>query len=391
MDLHQLWVDLNRPSPEKFRLALQRKGIAAPPVKDIRELFYKYQSSKQIFAPPPKYKGKIFSPGLDRRWAADIMVMPGGYALIVQDIFSRYAWAEQVASPAEAYTGMEEILRKAGKTPDELTTDADPGFRTGQFEGLLSDRGIHHTFREGRNDIATVDRLISTIKRALATHAADGGGDWKERLQATVAGYNDTSHPRLMDGAPDDLRTPDGAIKNKIIYFHREEEEAKNIQQNTDEIKKRADKLEGQGFRVYKHKESLGRRVGDARWDSEIHTGVVDGAFVRDETGQYPTKEVLPVPHESTELAEPVARLNPQARGLLDRFKERGVAYLTAKENRRATAAEFAKALPPNLKEALIQSRLSIKTPIATFVQAFPDVFRLVVPRQGGASFVELK
>ena len=67
MDLHQLWVDLNRPSPEKFRLALQRRGMVSPPVAQLRELFYKYQSSKQIFAPPPKYKGKIFSPGMDRR------------------------------------------------------------------------------------------------------------------------------------------------------------------------------------------------------------------------------------------------------------------------------------------------------------------------------------
>ena len=248
--------------------------MVAPPVKDLRELFYKYQSSKQIFAPPPKYKGKIFSPGLDRRWAADVMVMPGGYALIVQDIFSRYAWAELITSPAEAYTGMEEVLGKAGKTPDEITTDADPGFRTKQFQDLLSGRGIHHTFREGRNDIATVDRLISTIKRALATHAADQGGDWKERLQAAVAGYNDTSHPRLMDGAPDDLRTPKGDIKNKIIYYHREEEEAQNIQQNTDEIKKREDKLQGQGFRVYLRTQGIprpeGRRCevgqGDPHW-----------------------------------------------------------------------------------------------------------------------------
>ena len=48
-----------------------------------------------------------------------------------------------------------------------------------------------------------------------------------------------------MQGAPDDLRKPCGQIGNKIIYFRREEEEAKNIQQNTDEIKKRAGKLDG--------------------------------------------------------------------------------------------------------------------------------------------------
>ena len=114
-DLHELWINQNRPSPEKFRLALQRRGIRAT-AKDLKQLFYKYQSSKHIFAPPPKYKGKIFSPGLDRRWAADVMVLPGpSYALVVQDIFSRFAWAEHISSPMEANQGMEVILHKAGR------------------------------------------------------------------------------------------------------------------------------------------------------------------------------------------------------------------------------------------------------------------------------------
>jgi transposase InsO family protein len=219
-------------------------------VADIRESFYKYQSSKQIFAPAPKYKGKIFSPGLDRRWAADIMVQAGKYTLIVQDIFSRYAWAEPIDSPMSASHGMEEVLRRAGKTPDELSTDADPGFQTRDFNELLSTKGIHHTLREGRNDIASVDRLISTIKRSMATDAADHG---ERSIASIVAGYNDSSHPRLMGGAPDDLRKPGGGIGNKIMYFPREEEDAKNIQQNTEDIKKRAAKLD-EGFRVYKHK-----------------------------------------------------------------------------------------------------------------------------------------
>ena len=399
MDLHQLWVDQNRPSPEKFRLILQRKGIAAPSVKFIREQFYKYQSSKQIFAPAPKYKGKIFSPGLDRRWAADVMVMRPGeaghsFALVVQDIFSRYAWAVLISSPMASNEGMEAILHKAGKTPDEITTDADPGFQTKAFNELLSARGIHHTFREGRNDLATVDRLISTLKSALATHAADEGGDWSERLKGAVDGYNDNPHPRLMQGAPDDLRGPGGAIGNKIMYFHRELEEAKNIEQNTKEIQGRADKLEGEGFRVYKHKESLGRRVGDPRWGREIHTGAVDGAYVKDESGEYhPTKEVLPVPTDSTMLAEPASRLNPKVRGLLDRYKERGVAYLTGKEDKRDYASKFYNALTQvgNVKEAMKLANLGTKYPVATFVQAFPDVFKLVSPKTGGSAFVELK
>ena len=134
--------------------------------------------------------------------------------------------------------------------------------------------------------------------------------------------------------------------------------------------------------------------MGDPRWGREIHTGVVDGAYVKDESGEYhPTKEVLPVPKDSNELAEPALKLDPMARGILDRFRERGVAYLTAREDRRDYSSKFVHVLSAvgDLKEALRSARLGTKTTVATFVHVFPDVFRLVVPKKGGSSFVELK
>ena len=408
-DLHELWVSLNRPSPEKFRLALQRKGIAAPPVKYLREHFYKYQTSKQIFARPPRYTGKIYSPDMDRRWAADIIVntqYPSvykgktySYALVVQDIFSRYAWAELIDSPMDAYRGFEEILQKAGKVPEDITTDADSGFQAKVFQDLLANRHIHHTLRAGRNDLATVDRLISTIKRALAVHSAESGNsDWAERLQSAVKGYNDTSHPRLMQGAPDDLRGPGGAIKNKFIYFNREYEEAENMEHNDEQIRKRAAKLQGPdtGFRVFKHKESLGRRVFDPHWSREIHSvAQVEGGNVKDEEGEwYPSKEVFPVPKESTALPEPPSKLNAKAQGLLQRYADKAEDYLAAKEDRRDYASNLHKILSHdgyNVKEAIQLAGLSTKSVIASFVKVFPDKFKLVTAKKGGTSFVELR
>ena len=73
-DWRELWVKLNRPSAERFRQALVKRGMVAPSVKQIRELFLKYQSSKQLFAPPPRYTGHVYSPGLDARWQADVMI-----------------------------------------------------------------------------------------------------------------------------------------------------------------------------------------------------------------------------------------------------------------------------------------------------------------------------
>ena len=59
MDLYELWISLNRPNPEKFRLAIQRKGMVAPPVRQLRELFYKYQASTAL-CPAPKVYRKDF-------------------------------------------------------------------------------------------------------------------------------------------------------------------------------------------------------------------------------------------------------------------------------------------------------------------------------------------
>ena len=113
-DLHELWLQLNRPGAQKFRQALLKRGIKAPPEKEIRELFLKYQSSKQLFAPPPKYTGHIWSNGLDSRWQADCLVYSQASelkgekyttALVVVDNFSRFAWAELIASPMQAADG----------------------------------------------------------------------------------------------------------------------------------------------------------------------------------------------------------------------------------------------------------------------------------------------
>jgi len=66
MDLHDLWVTLNRPSADRFAVALRKRGIKARPA-DIRELFTKYVGSKQIFAPPPKLRGRFVAPHKDAR------------------------------------------------------------------------------------------------------------------------------------------------------------------------------------------------------------------------------------------------------------------------------------------------------------------------------------
>ena len=209
-----------------------RKGIAAPSEKYLNEHFLKYQSSKQLFAKGPTYSGKIYSPGIDRRWQSDILVntqkpsefqgTKWEFALIVVDVFSRFVWCRLIKSPTEAYVGMREVLEEAKEAPEILATDADHGFLSPQFQQLLSSKGIRHYVRAGRQDLAVVDRVIYTLKRTLALHSIESGrNDWAERIGAAVKAYNDSPHGTLMDGAPDDIRGTDGVVKNKVLFFRR--------------------------------------------------------------------------------------------------------------------------------------------------------------------------
>ena len=91
MDLYDLWVSLNRPGAARFRDALKKRGIPAR-LEDVKS-FTDQQVAKQLFAEPPKYRGHVISMGLDEKWAADVVINARGENfLLVQDVFSRYAW-----------------------------------------------------------------------------------------------------------------------------------------------------------------------------------------------------------------------------------------------------------------------------------------------------------
>jgi len=387
-DLHELWIEHGRPAAHKFRQIMIRKGIAAPSEKYINEHFLKYQTSKQLFAKGPSYTGKIYSPGIDRRWQSDILVntqkpsefkgTKWEYALIVVDVFSRFVWCRLITSPAEAHVGMQEILGEAKEAPEVVATDADHGFLSPQFQKLLSSRGIQHFVRAGRNDLAVVDRVIYTLKRTLASHSLESGrNDWAEQIGQAVKAYNDSPHGTLMDGAPDDIRGADGVVKNKVLYFRREQQEARNMQTNSDQILERAERLQKEGsYRVYKHKEKLGRRVFEPSWSREQHEAkTIEGAYVFDEHGnRHPIKETLAVPKESTHLPEAHVILNTRAREKLQRYADRLHAFLTAKPDHRVAASKAHSVLSEigDIKQAVQLAGLATDKVIASFVKVFP-------------------
>jgi hypothetical protein len=340
---------------------------------------------------------------MDRRWVADIMQNPEveyegksyKYALVVVDIFSRYSWAALIDSPMTAAVGYREILRRAGKRPGLLLTDADPGFQTSEFKEALG--STFHELKAGKEDLSVVDRLIGSLKRKQKQAELDGqSSNWAQDLQKRVDGFNHTGAPSLRQSAPDDLRGPHGEIKNKALYFNKEWDESEGMQANAAAIHRRAEGLEKEGtaFRTLAPFPGPKRRAGDPVWQLKPHqVREVKGPIVVDQQGQgHLTKEVLPIPKESTELTTPAPKLNAKARGMLERYRVRAKAFLQGQPERRATATKLYNALAQegDIKRALALAGVATDAVVRSFVRVFADDFVLETGKKGGTAHVAL-
>ena len=213
--INTIWLELNRPSADRLNAVLKRRGIQVS-LENLRK-FLKSRSEKEVFAARPVYKGRIYAADKDQRWAADIIdytknpsTVDGRtytYILLVQDIFTRFAWAELMMSRDQAPDMFQRILERAKtehhQAPTVLTTDEDSVFIGYRFQAMLKKNDIVHVLKRSREELATIDRLIGQVRRALAIEVR-AGASWAERVQQVISGHNkaphrssSTRHPRM--------------------------------------------------------------------------------------------------------------------------------------------------------------------------------------------------
>ena len=164
-----------RPSLAIFKRALRKRGLRA---SDQDLAFVNQQADRQLRAPPPAYRGKIYAPSLDSKWVADVMTIPPGrHALVVQDVFSRFLWVRRMRSQADTVEPMREIMQM--RRPQVLYTDADTTFKSRAFGDLMRELGVEHRVKLARNDIATVDAAIKNLGETIVRYTTSSGvGDW---------------------------------------------------------------------------------------------------------------------------------------------------------------------------------------------------------------------
>ena len=169
-----LYKELSYPSEAKFKAALGKRGIQVPH-EFVRQLVGE-QGSRQLFAPPPRFTGKVTAQRVDERWSADVIDFQSKtkdknapvYVLLVQDIFSRFLFAAALRSKAEVESAFLRLLRNTKRKPAELNTDSGSEFTSASFQSLLQREGIYHVIKEAPQDLATLCRPSASCARYSA-------------------------------------------------------------------------------------------------------------------------------------------------------------------------------------------------------------------------------
>lgn len=109
------------------------------------------------------------------------------YILVVQDVFSRFLWAEALTfrRPTIVADAFERIMARAGAQPKSVTSDLGSGFQ-GPVKRRLEAKGIE-VYTQRKDDInarATTDIAIGNLKKAWVRDTRHvGADDWASRLQ----------------------------------------------------------------------------------------------------------------------------------------------------------------------------------------------------------------
>ena len=119
--------------------------------------------------------------------------------LIVQDIFSRFVWTTAMTGTAQTAQAFQQILDDTGRSPRELNTDRGAEWTNIRFQALCKRENIFQKFKKGRNDIATVDAAIGSLRQALTKRSARPGKTWVSELASATRGINARSRDALQD------------------------------------------------------------------------------------------------------------------------------------------------------------------------------------------------
>ena len=319
--LIDLYEKLSFPSALNFRRAAEVAGLSIK-LADAKRLAAKY-SQRQVTAPANPHNGVITSGKLDARWQADLASYVAQEAkvagvtyrhvLVVLDVFSRFVWTRKLrnASTSAVSKAFANIIETSGgRAPLEMNVDRGSEFNSSTFREMLNAKGINNTrVAEGRNDIATLDRAIATLKLLITKRTlTPSGGNWAAELKAATASYNDIGHTHL------DGETPGSVKDNKQLQFQLQVQSGRDNDTQDKASRKNIEKIIPEGsFRVEEKSKLRGfakARSFKPKYQQEIRKLAAEqslsGKYVTDTTGRMTMRSrIKPIPEDSTDINIP--------------------------------------------------------------------------------------
>ena len=394
-EILDIFEDLNYPSASKLRAALIKRGFKAR-LKDVAD-FVQSQTPTQLFAKAPTYRGKIVASRPNERWAIDFIDFTAEpskefkYILLVQDIFSRRLWAAALEEKTtDKYVlVLRSLFADVGK-PKEINADGEFDSRT--LNRFLAGQGIAARYKEGRNDLATLDAAMNNFKKMLKKQMQEKNTkEWAPLLPNVVKAHNNLSHEALMAGAD-----PNEAYdeSNKALQFELREDAGRKMAQQNAVVQRNQKNIQENGaFRTYIGREDVRRRGDRPQYSGEVQlVSAVEGNRVKDASGHVHSLTLAkPVPRDSKGTAINVRLVGSEqtehrkrdlmmkhARNLQALLRQSGWVYMSHASTELATD-------DPSFRTDL--GNMGFKR----FVELFPELFETQTSAVGGASKVRLR
>ena len=371
---------MSYPSATKFRAVLRKRGIDIS--AEYANAVVADQSVRQLTAAAPRFTGNVTARKLDARWMGDLMDYTAKsskgspmHVMILQDVFSRFIFAQALRSKAEVVAAFSRIVDDTGRKCEELNTDRGSEWTSAAFQARLNNLGIRHRMKVGPQDLATLDRAIGTLRATLSRRTAEGG-TWWEELDAAVKSMNESEHPALFMAEPGEVKDDDD-LRFDLRYHN-----AEMATENQEEAEKRGERLQAKGaFRtLLPPKTGFRRRAGQQNWSEKIHQvqEVQSGRVVDTEGNSFPLSTILPVSSTTAQTsASSFAQggstrvdekrriaLRPWLRDMLNVIRQAGDGGVTINIFGRKMREK------PGFSEALKEQRASV----AQLVELFPEI-----------------
>ena len=247
--LQQIYDDAGAPGAAAFRFAVRRAGLQISEAE--AKAFVARQSTGQIFQGRIASDGVVPSGGKDSaRAQADLVDFSKRitrlnkghkYVLCVIDLYDRQLFTVpmKTKSAEETLQAWRKVIQSnGGVTFAEVSTDQ--GNEWALLGQELESKGSVLRKKDMRqpNSISVIDKSIGKLKKLLASYDLS---NWVNSLKKATTAHNENPHAKLMDSAPNDVKT------TPELQYQIEADNGKEIKHNNEKWRAKAGKLRDAG------------------------------------------------------------------------------------------------------------------------------------------------